>query len=223
MAAASNLTEYLVEQAGGMITISPEIRDEGKGYMMFDDGAVEVEVAEFLYGLIRLTKPEKALTTGIYTGISDLYIAKAMKDNGYGSLECLEIETTHLKRANKLWQKCGVDSFIVPWIVSSLEFDPKIIYDFMFLDSEPSIRFAELVRFFPNLNEGGYVGIHDLPRGLCQGNVNPDHPELKSYPYGDIPEQMKDWIKTDKLRLFHFSSPRGLTFFYKVKPDDYHV
>lgn len=80
---------------------------------------------------------------------------------------------------------------------------------------------AQLVKFFPHVKEGGYIGIHDLPNTLCQGNVNPDHPEMKSYPYGDLPEQIVEWLKTDKLRMIHFPSPRGLTFLYKTKESDY--
>lgn len=219
------ITEQLVEASNGILKIQPEVRDETGFYHMFDDGGVEVEVGEFLYGLVRLLQPEKVLTTGIYTGISDLYIAQALKENGHGASTAIEIEGTHILRAKELWTRTGVfipgEYRLKVFHGSSLEFHAEDNIDLMFLDSEPGIRFTELVRFFPSLKEGGYVGIHDLPNSLCQGNVNPDHPEMKSYPYGDLPEQIKEWLKTDKLRMIHFPSPRGLTFFYKVKEGDY--
>lgn len=58
---------------------------------------------------------------------------------------------------------------------------------------------------------------------MCQGNINPDHPEMKSYPFGDIPAGMMELLKTGQLIKVHFPTPRGLVFFYKPKEDDYKV
>lgn len=217
------ITEQLVEASNGILKVQPEVADsEDKGYLMFDDGGVEVEVGEFLYGLVKLLKPVHILETGTYTGVSSMYMAKALNENNIGSLLTLEVENTHKLRAERLWNSVGVAQNVDCQLQASLDFQPPAYqYDLLFLDSEPMYRFAELVKFFPYLKEGGYAGIHDLPNSLCQGNFNPDHPEMKSYPYGDLPEQIKEWIKTDRLRLIHFPSPRGLTFFYKTKEGDY--
>lgn len=215
------LTNKLVELAGGMITINPEVRDLGKGFLMFDDGGVEVEVGEFLYGMTRLLKPQRVLTTGIYTGVSDMYIGKALKDNGFGKSTALEFEEQHLNRARELWKRTQVESAIDSLLISSTDFKPEGMYQFMFLDTEPNLRYDELVRFFPHLEEGGYVFIHDAPRNLCQGNFNPDHPEIKSWPFGDLPEEIKFWVRQDQLRPIHFPNPRGLVGFYKPQKDDY--
>ena len=91
----------------------------------------------------------------------------------------------------------------------------------MFLDSEPYFRFQELRKFFPHLLEGGYVFIHDTPRSLCQGNVNPDHPEFKSWPFGDINREVKNMVLDMELIPFTFGTPRGLIGFYKPHHDDY--
>jgi hypothetical protein len=42
-----------------------------------------------------------------------------------------------------------------------------------------------------------------------------------AWPYGKIPEEMHSLVTSGKLRPFHFSTPRGLTGFYKVDPRDY--
>lgn len=219
----SLLSNYLENKSGGILKIQPEISDLLGQYSMYDSGGTELCVSEYLWALVRLLKPEHILETGCYTGVSSLYMAQALKDNGFGNLLTLEIENTHKLRAENLWNSCGVSDYVKCILTPSLEYYElsNKQYDLIFLDSEPGIRFAELVRFFPYLKEGGYVGIHDLPNSLCQGNVNPDHPEMKSYPYGDLPEQIKEWLKTDKLRMIHFPSPRGLTFFYKPKENDY--
>lgn len=215
------LTQKITEQAQGILNLQKEVRDEGNGYMMFDDGGVETEVGEFLYGMIRILKPKNVLTTGIYTGISDSYIGEALKDNGFGLSTALEFESFHLERARKLWEKLGLLQYIDPHLGNSLNFTPTEFCDFMFLDTEPHIRFQELVQFYPWLNPGGYVFIHDLPRGMTQGNINPDHPEIESWPFGNIPEEMKNWIKDGELATFHFPNPRGLVGFYKRHPSDY--
>ena len=152
-----------------ILPVLSEIRDEGKGYHMFDDGGVEAEVGEFLYGIVRLLKPKAILETGTYTGVSASYMGMAMKENGYGLLETVEIDNYHKNRAENLWKKLYIESYVYCWLVSSLEFDPKTTYDMFFLDSEPNLRFKELVKFYPKLKEGGYVFIHDLPRSMTQG------------------------------------------------------
>ena len=215
------LTSQLVELSNGLLNEVPEVRDETGYYTMCDDGGVEHEVGNFLYGLVKILQPKHILETGTYTGVSSLYMAQALKDNKHGDLITLEVENTHKQRAEKLWQACGVADQVDCILIPSLDYTVHQDFELLFLDSEPQYRFAELVKFFPYLKEGGYVGIHDLPNSLCQGNFNPDHPEMKSYPYGDLPEQIKDWLKTDKLRMMHFPSPRGLTFFYKTKESDY--
>lgn len=214
------ITQQLFELGKEFITLKPEIRDETGKYHMADDGGVETEVGELLYGLIRVLQPENILETGTYTGISSLYMAQALKDNTHGHITTLEIEETHKKRAENLWNACGVNGYVTCKLQRSLEYMPSEKYDFMFLDSEPDIRFSELVRFFDNLKRGGYVLIHDVPRNLCQGNVNPDHPELKSWPFGDVPYQIKQWVKEDRLRPIHFPTPRGLFGFYKPHEED---
>ena len=198
-----------------------EISDPTKQFSMADDGGVETEVGEFLYGLVRVLKPEFILETGTYTGVSSMYMAQALKDNGKGILTTLEISSIHRDRAEKLWTEVGVNLRVTCLLTESLEYSPLEQYDLIFSDSEPQIRFEEVIKFFPFLKQGGYIGIHDLPRSLCQGNFNPDHPEMKSYPYGDLPDQIKEWLKTDQLRMVHFPTPRGLTFLYKPTEEDY--
>lgn len=215
----SNITDYLFEKGKGIIERKPEVTD-GR-YEMADDGGVELCVGELLYGLIRAIKPQAVLSTGIYTGVSDMYIGQALLDNGFGTSDALEFEPKHIERAKKLWMQVGVDKVINEHLTSSLEFTPNRNYDFMFLDTEPQIRLHELVKFFPYLNLGGYFGIHDLHRHMGQNVYNPDHPDMPHWPWGEIPQQIKQWVREDKLRVIHFPSPRGLTFMYKTNPEDY--
>lgn len=206
------ITQYFKDKG---LKFIPESTD--KLFTCIDDGGVEVESGEFLYGLVRRLKPQKVLTTGVYTGVSDLYIAQALKDNGFGEITALEFESTHIKRAREMWERMGVSSFIRTVLTDSLKFEPKETYQFMFLDTEMHLRFHELVRFYPNLEQGGFILIHDMPRSLCQGNVNTDHPDFKHWPVGELPDEFNKL----KLNRFHFGSARGMVGYYKLHKDDY--
>lgn len=214
-------TTLLVEKSQGMIQVKPEVNDITGRYHMFDDGGTEVEVSEFLWGLIKLLQPEKILETGTYTGISSLYMAQALKENGHGNLVTLEIDKTHKDRAEKLWRNCEVINQVSCELVESLKYQPQGQYDFLFLDSEPGLRWQELIRFYPYLKEGGFVFIHDLPRGFCKGNVNLDHPEFVDWPWGPVPEEVLQLFRENKLVKWHFPNPREMLGLYKPRKDDY--
>jgi len=193
-------------------------------YKCFDTGGVETAVGDFLYGLVRMLRPEKILETGTYSLISAAYMGLALQDNEKGHLDTVEWEKEHVDRSQIRLEELGLQKYITIHHDSSTTIGPPVpIYDMLFLDTEPRLRFSELVRFYPNLKEGGYALIHDLPANLCQGNVNPDHPDHKSWPFGDLPQQIKNWIKEDRLRLVSFPTPRGLVMFYKTKEGDYRV
>lgn len=219
------ITEYLVEKSNGLLKIQPEINDwTNRGYQMFNTGSVEVEVAEFLYGLVRMLKPGRILDTGTHYGISALYMGQALKDNGEnGIVISLEHDRTYAEKAQELWGNAGLlNKQIFCEIGNSLDFDFKDDpYDLMFLDTEPQIRFQELVKFYPHLKEGGFVFLHDLPRGFCKGNINPQHPEIESWPWGKVPEEMNKLLSEGKLTKWHFPNPREMAGFYRVREDDY--
>ena len=215
-------TNYLVEKSKGILKLVPEYRDEGKGYQAFNDGSVEAEVGDFLYGMTRILRPVFVLETGTYKGVSSAYIGQALKDNGRGTLDTCEINDLHIETAKQLWATLEIfPKWIKPHRIESLKYEAIYNYDLMFLDSEPNLRFHELVRFYPHLSEGGYAFIHDCPPSLTQGNINPDHPEIESWPFCNLPEEIKTWVKEDKLRVIHFPNPRGMTGFYRVRRDEY--
>lgn len=213
-----NITDQLFELGEGIITKFPEVSDNAGKYHMADDGGIETEVGEFLYGLMRVIQPLNILTTGIYTGISDMYIAQALKDNGQGHSMALEIEKSHLDRAEELWRKVGVAEWVTAKLQSALDFQPQGEYDFVFLDTECNQRWSEFNKFFDFVKPGGFIALHDLHRHLGQ-HANEEHGF--AWPWGRIPDEIVARLKIDKLRVFSFSTPRGLTIFYKTHPDDY--
>lgn len=213
------ITDEILEHSQGILKVIEE--PTNALYKAFNDGSTEIETSELLYAFVRRLKPEHILETGTYKGISSSYMASALKANKRGHLMTLEIDQFHIDTAKRLWEALSLTPFITSRRISSLEYKPDVLFDFMFLDSEPHLRFDEFVRFYSYLRDGGSAWIHDLPETLCQGNINQDHPEIKSWPFGDLPEEIKTWIKNDDIRLSHFPDARSLTMIYKVGKNDY--
>lgn len=188
-------------------------------YSAFNDAGVECEVGEFLYAMVRITKPTWVLETGTHWGISASYIGHALADNGFGHLETYEFNPqNHQIAHNRIIKRQQLRDHVSVVLGDVSKLQPQCNYDFMFLDTEPQLRFGELLRFFPYLNEGGYVFIHDLHRHMHQ---IPNEEHGFAWPYGVIPDEMQELVKSGKLRPFHFGTPRGLTGFYKVSGKDY--
>jgi predicted O-methyltransferase YrrM len=216
----SALTDNIISRSHGLLVAKPEVTDsEGKGFLMMNDGSVEIEVAEFLYGLVRLLKPSYVLDTGTHYGVSAAYMGQAMVDNGLeGQLTSLEHNVFYHQQAQDLWNNLGLFSQITGLLGQSLEHEPKQPYDLMLLDTEPDLRFKELVKFYPYLKEGGFVFIHDLHRHMSQVEAPP---QPFGWPFGALPKEVRDWVKQDKLRPMHFPTGRGFMGFYKPHPEDY--
>lgn len=214
----SPLTDYITDLD---LSLRAVMEPTNKDYKCFNTGGVEVEVGEFLYGFVRMIKPEFILETGTHLGISSTYMGLALKANQYGYLTTLEIFKENIQHSEALWKRVGVEAYIIADMERSLMYELDYDVDLLFLDSEPDIRFKELRRFYPRVKEGGYIFIHDTPRNLCQGNHNPDHPEFKSWPFGDMLPEIKEWVHNKELVPFTFGTPRGLIGFYKVHKGDY--
>lgn len=189
-------------------------------YTSFNDAGLECEVGEFMYGMVRILQPDRVLETGTHWGVGASYIGLGLLDNKKGFLDTIEfLPEIHVIAQDRI-KRLGLTKFVECHLsdARTWEFDKTIRYDLMLFDTEPQTRFEELLRYYPYLNEGGYIFIHDLHRHMGQ---MPNEEHGYAWPWGKLPEELKDLVKNDKLRPFHFSTPRGLCGFYKVKSDDY--
>lgn len=193
---------------------------EAPGYSSFNDAGVETETAEFLYSMVRILKPKNVLETGTHIGVSAAYIAQALADNKSGFLETLEFLPEIHKQAAHRIGVLGLDKWVYCNLIDAAKFEVPagITYKLIFLDTEPQTRFAELVKFFPSLEEGGFVFIHDLHQHMHQIE-NLEHGF--AWPYGKLPKELVELVRSGQLRPIHFETPRGLTGFYKVAKEDY--
>ncbi len=214
------LTQDLIKRSGGLLTVQPEINDwTGKNYQMMNTGSIEIEVGEFLYGLVRVLKPQYILDTGTHFGVSAAYMAQGLFDNDLeGHVFSLEHDIYFHQKSQDLWNNLGLFSFITGIHGKSLDYVPSREYDLILLDTEPDLRFNELVMFYPYLKPGGFVFIHDLHSHMSQVQV--EGQEFGA-PFGKLPQPIKTWLQDDQLRPFHFPTSRGFTGFYKPKENDY--
>lgn len=188
------------------------------GYSSFNDAGIECETGEFLYSLARLLKPKHILETGTHYGIGASYMGMALLHNQEGHLDTVEFLPEIYRVASQRISTMGLDSIVTCHLGDVARFENTIKYQLILLDTEPQTRFAELIKFYVNLDDGGYIFIHDLHNHMHQ---IPNTEHGFAWPYGKIPEEMRQLVLTRKLRPFHFHTPRGLTGFYKPSPEDY--
>ena len=61
-------------------------------WSMYDSMTAEVEVLEFLRTLVTTIKPELVVETGTFMGVSTLWIAEALRINGFGRIVTCEYD-----------------------------------------------------------------------------------------------------------------------------------
>src|SRR6201998_1184570 len=61
-------------------------------WSMYDSMTAEVEVLEFLRTLVTTTKPNLVVETGTFMGVSTLWIAEALRLNGFGRIVSCEYD-----------------------------------------------------------------------------------------------------------------------------------
>lgn len=130
-----------------------------------DAQASELEVGEFMFGLVRLLKPKLVLETGCYLGHTTVQLARAMKLNQLGHLHVCDLaeDKCQLVR-DKLLQAD------LPGVVhqcSGLELVQKFDYvNLAFIDTDDDkTRFGEIqaLRLAPQ----AFVALHDARRKVA--------------------------------------------------------
>lgn len=131
------------------------------------DWAVEEEVANFLYGITRMTKPLNFIEIGTFEGISAGAIGQAMKDNGVGKLWTIDYQNYGQKKYIK---SLGLEDYITCMIGSS----PNIVikayekcgqkFDMAFIDDGHEFEDAtrDLTVCHSAVKQFGYILGHDV-------------------------------------------------------------
>lgn len=188
-----------------------------RGFHAYNDAGIEQETGEFLYSLTRLLKPEHILETGTHVGVGAAYFGLACRENRIGKVDTIEF-LEHADTAKDNIRKLGLEGIVTVHHMDAADFVLPHSVGILFLDTEPQTRFAEFERYFDNVEEGGFIIIHDLHRHLGQ-MANEEHGF--AWPWGRLPVFITDKLASSEVVKMSFDTPRGLTVFYKTHGEDY--
>ena len=135
-------------------------------WSMYDSMTAEVEVLEFLRTLITTVKPALVVETGSFLGVSTLWIAEGLKQNGFGRIISCEFDPVVFAQAKEKIAASGVAEWIELRNESSLEMKIPGTIDLFFSDSDMPVREQEVKRFLPQINPQGLILMHDASSHL---------------------------------------------------------
>ena len=133
---------------------------------MYDSMTAEAEVLEFIRTLVTTTKPALVVETGSFLGVSTLWIAEALKSNGFGKIISCEFDPVVFEKAKEKIAASGLSEWIELRNESSLEMHVEGTIDLFFSDSDMPIREAEVKRYLPQIRPTGIILIHDASSHL---------------------------------------------------------
>jgi predicted O-methyltransferase YrrM len=120
---------------------------------------VELEVAQSFYWILRMIGAKYVLETGTNMGYSTSLIACAIRDNGGGCVDTIDVNKNDV-----IWERTELEPYITFHHGSSLEVAlPDRQYDVLLLDSDHSYDtiMGEVIRFESKLKIGGLCIFHD--------------------------------------------------------------
>jgi predicted O-methyltransferase YrrM len=135
-------------------------------WSMYDSMTAEVEVLEFLRTMVTTVKPELVVETGTFLGVSTLWIAEALKHNGFGRVVTCEYDPVVFAKAKERIDGSGLSQWIECRNESSLEMKVEGTIDLLFSDSDMPIREQEVRHFLPQVNPNGVILMHDASSHL---------------------------------------------------------
>jgi predicted O-methyltransferase YrrM len=124
----------------------------------WDGMAVELEVAELLYALVRALKPSIVVEAGTGRGISARFLAEALEDNGKGTLLSYEPDPDFARQAADMLTGLPVDVRVA----RTTEYQGEVP-DMVFIDSLGDYRSEDLA-FWLDYEPRPLLVVHDANR-----------------------------------------------------------
>lgn len=122
-----------------------------------DAYSAELEVAALCAAFVRAVQPDYVIETGTCWGVTAEAIGRALRDNGHGHLDTLEID--HAKATTSSQRCAGLPVEVIE--CASLSFTPVGVIGFAWFDSAMDLRIQEFEHFRPWLRPGSILGFHD--------------------------------------------------------------
>ncbi len=154
-AAIDPLVHKAARESGATSTTEADFyRAARKAYM-----AVGRDFGHLLYSLVRGARAKTVIEFGTSFGISTIYLAAAIRDNGAGKVITSEFETEKAAQAKKNLAAAGLEDcveFRVGDALKTLADSPSEI-DLIFLDGAKGLYLDVLKLLEPHLRSGGIV------------------------------------------------------------------
>ena len=128
---------------------------------MYDSMTAEAEVLEFLRTLVTTIKPNLIVETGSFLGVSTVWMAEGLRQNGFGRIVSCEFDPVVFAKAQEKVAASGLADWIDLRNGSSLELDVPGQIDLFFSDSDLDVREQEVRRFLPQISPNGLILMHD--------------------------------------------------------------
>lgn len=121
-----------------------------------DAEASEVEVGDFMFGLVRLVKPKVVLETGCYQGDTTLALVRAVESNGFGSVYSCDTDNTRVRDS---YIQCLHSKRLNIWACTGVQLCERVSdVDLAFIDSNGD-RLEECKSL---QMKKGFVVVHDM-------------------------------------------------------------
>lgn len=126
-------------------------------YSAADVHATEDQVITLIRGFITALQPEYVIETGTYLGHTAKAIGEALRENGHGHLDTIEIDP---ERAAQAAERCeGLP--VTVHATESRKFTPRKPIEFAWIDEIITERNHSLARFRPHFATGAVIAVHD--------------------------------------------------------------
>ena len=139
---------------------TPECPNPSRWHM-YDSMTAEAEVLEFLRTLVTTLKPELIVETGSFLGVSTVWIAEGLRENGFGRVVSCELDSVVFAKAQEKIAASGLGEWIDLQNVSSLDLKVSGQIDLFFSDSDLDVREKEVRQYLPRINPNGLILMHD--------------------------------------------------------------
>lgn len=167
-AANDHRARQAVKDSGAEPQTSREFfREMKKAYM-----AIGPEFGHLLYGLARTSGAKTVVEFGTSFGVSTVYLAAAVRDNGGGRVITTEFEPEKAEQAKRNLTEAGLADLVEFRVGDALETlaeSPEAV-DMIFLDGAKELYFGVLKLLEPRLRSGGVVA-----------SDNTDHKDMANF------------------------------------------
>ncbi len=187
------------------ITVHPHTPEERADlFLAYDIGSTEIEVLNWLYATVCMSKPKVILETGTCQGLGTIALAAACKANGFGMVHSAEIQPRFCDLAANRVRKEGLSQYATVYCQDSRNFllNTNLSFDFAFFDSECEIRVEE----FRICRE----------RGILKGvAVFHDTSPTRTLTMKDLPGE--PWHSEYRGKIYELAKDPGTTGYFESK------